>query len=313
MVTIEKLIPRPCWMQDVPDDTPVTALSIPGTHDAGCTSSVLGLGQTQSLGINDQLDVGIRFLDIRLAHYQDNLFVHHDVVYTDNSYADVLATCSKFLQKNPSETILMSIMEESRLDSWLGALAPSEVLGALYRGHLVTVGKKNTRCFEQAVKDKTWEVIGDAPLFYNFAAGPSDGEARTSTSAFTSETTLGDVRGKIVLLRRFEGCDDLGFDLTYWPRNQTFTSATSPLYHVQDRYLGLTDDDKYNIIIAHLEAAKQGDPKDLYITFCSAVDLTARGYAQTINPRLSDYLATSPSGRVGIIVMDYFEDPPDLV
>lgn len=312
MVSIDKLVPRTCWMQEVADDTPVTALSIPGTHDAGCISGVLSLGQTQSLGIDDQLDAGIRFLDIRLAHYQDDLFVHHDVVFTDKSYTDVLITCSKFLHKYPSETILMSIMEESRLDGWLGALAPSEVLGSLYRGR-IAMGKKNTCCFAQAVKDKTWEAVGDAPLFYNFAARPPGDEATPTVAAFTSETTLGDVRGKIVLLRRFEGCDDVGFDLTYWPENQTFASATSPFYHVQDRYLGLTDDDKYDVIVAHLEDAKQGNPKDLYITFCSAVDLTARGYAKTINPRLNDYLATSPSGRVGIIVMDYFEDPPELV
>ena len=32
-----------------------------------------------------------------------------------------------------------------------------------------------------------------------------------------------------------------------------------------------------------------------------------------INPRLNDYLAESPPGRIGIIVMDYFEEPRELV
>jgi hypothetical protein len=157
VVTIGKYIPHACWMQDVPDDTLVTALSIPGTHNAGCVSGVLGLAQTQNLDIDDQLDAGIRFLDIRLAHYQDDLFVHHDVVFTDKSYTDVLASCVKFLQKYPSESILMSVMEESRLDGWLGWLAPSEVLGTLYRGD-ITNDKHNTCCLSRPWKTRHGSV-----------------------------------------------------------------------------------------------------------------------------------------------------------
>jgi hypothetical protein len=78
-------------------------------------------------------------------------------------------------------------------------------------------------------------------------------------------------------------------------------------------YQGLEDEEKYELIIAHLDKAKRGDLKDLYITFSSAVDLKARGFAKTINPRLDDYLAQSPHGRIGIIAMDYFEEPPGLV
>jgi hypothetical protein len=32
-----------------------------------------------------------------------------------------------------------------------------------------------------------------------------------------------------------------------------------------------------------------------------------------MNPRLNDYLAESPPERIGIIVMDYFEEPRELV
>jgi hypothetical protein len=53
--------------------------------------------------------------------------------------------------------------------------------------------------------------------------------------------------------------------------------------------------------------------KDLYLTFTSAVSLKAHSYAKTINPRLNDYLAGSLPGHVGIIAMDYFEEPRELV
>jgi len=71
--------------------------------------------------------------------------------------------------------------------------------------------------------------------------------------------------------------------------------------------------DKYDFIMEHIEEARRRDPRDLYITFSSAVTLKAIRYAKVINPRLSNCLAESPSGRVGIIVMDYFEEPRELV
>jgi 1-phosphatidylinositol phosphodiesterase len=306
---MDELISHTSWMRDIPDDTPVTALNIPGTHNSGCADGPLGFAETQDLDVPEQLNSGIRFLDIRLALSEDNLFVHHDVIYMDKSYTDVLDMCASFLEKHPSETILMSIKDESRVDSILGRLAPSEVLGKLYRGDISIRNRKLS--FEETFKEKTWKHAAKTPLFYNLAADPET--SATSTPGLTSETTLGDVRGKIILLRRFEGGEDVGFDLTYWPENQTFRSAASPMHVVHDRYLGLAEEAKYQLVIAHLEEAKRGDLQDLYITFSSAVDLKARGFAEVINPRLNDYLKRSPKGRIGIIAMDYFEQPRELV
>lgn len=95
--------------------------------------------------------------------------------------------------------------------------------------------------------------------------------------------------------------------------NQRFRNAAAPCYDVEDRYQNPGDDDKFDFVVAHLEEARRGDPGHLYIIFSSAVDLTARGYAETINPRLSAYLAGSSRGRVGIVVMDYFDQPRELV
>lgn len=85
-----------------------------------------------------------------------------------------------------------------------------------------------------------------------------------------------------------------------------------PVYDV-DRYQNPGDDDKLVFVVVHLDYARSGDPEDQYITFSSVVDLTARGYAETMNPRFNDYLAESPQGRVGVIVMDYFEQPRESV
>ena len=306
---MDESVVRSSWMRDVPDDTRVLSLSIPGTHNSCSVGGIFGFTKTQDLDLSDQLNAGIRFIDIRLSHYQDNLFVHHDVVHMGKCYADVLGACSSFLEQNPSETILMSIKDEGRCDSRLGRFAPSRVFGKSRGDPMNWVVRSNS--FEDAFRARTWENVADPSLFYNLAS-PLPGDGLVGTN-LTAKTILGEVRGKIILLRRFEAGPDVGFDLTYWLENMRFRSATNPVYAVEDHWWDPGEDNKYNFMITHMEEARRRNPKDLYITFASAVHLNARGYSRSINPRLNDYLAESPPGRIGIIVMDYFEEPRELV
>ncbi|MGQ0717893.1 MAG: phosphatidylinositol-specific phospholipase C [Pseudonocardiales bacterium] len=310
---MDELISHTSWMRDIPDDALVTTLSIPGTHNSCSVDGLLGFGKTQNLDLVDQLNAGIRFLDIRLSHYQDNLFAHHDIIHMGKSYADVLAICASFLKQHPSEAVLMSVKDEGRFDGGLGRFAPSQAFGR-FRGDPANWIVRSSS-FEDAFRARTWQHTEDASLFYNFAAPLTDDSSATTSCALTSKTTLGEVRGKIVLLRRFEGGQDIGFDLTDWPENRRFRSPTGLIYAVEDRYQNPGENGKYNFIMAHIEEARRRDPKDLYITFSSAVDLRrkANGYSRAINPRLNNYLVESPQGRVGIIVMDYFEEPRELV
>ncbi len=309
---MDEFITHPSWMRYVPDDTSVMNLSIPGTHNSCCVHGLLGVGKTQELDVPDQLNAGIRFLDIRFTHYQDNLCVHHDIICTEKHYGDILTICFNFLRQYPSETILMSVSDESRADEVLGKFAPSQIACKLPIADTATPGK-NTRSFEDTFNAKTWECIEGLPLFYNFIAAPPGSNSVVASPALTPETRLGDVRGKIVLLRRFEGSQDVGFDLFYWPEDQCFRSTAPPFYDIEDRYMTPGVDNKFDYVVDHIDKARRGDPSQLYITFASAVGPTARGYSKKINPRLNDYLAESAPGRIGIIVMDYFEQPRELV
>jgi 1-phosphatidylinositol phosphodiesterase len=307
----EKLISHVSWMRDIPDSTPVTKLSIPGTHDSCCVDGFMGFGQTQYLDLPEQLNAGIRFLDIRLSHYRDNLFVHHDVIHMGKSYKDVLDICSSFLEKHPSETILMSIKDEGRWDAALGRYAPSEVLGKSRGDPANWVVRSST--FEDAFNARTWENIEDFALFFNFFC-PLPGRGPVDRScALTAETTLDEVRGKVILLRRFHGGEDVGLDLTHWPEDQCFSGESALVYHVEDHYQDPGEDDKFDFIVDHIEKARRADPEELYITFSSAVNLKPSRYSKAINRRLSEYLAGCPRGRTGIIVMDYFDRPRELV
>ncbi|MGH7926490.1 MAG: hypothetical protein ACREQV_01685, partial [Candidatus Binatia bacterium] len=214
---------------------------------------------------------------------------------------------------HPSEAVLMSIKDEERFDRTLGRFALSEAFGR-DRGDPANWIVRSSS-FEEAFRARTWQHVEDASLFYNFAAPLPDNGSVTTDLALTSRTKLREVRGKIILLRRFEGGQDIGFDLTYWPENRRFRSTTNLIYAVEDRYQNPGENNKHNFIMTHTEEARRRDPRDLYITFTSAVDrkTKALSYSKTLNPRLNDYLAGSPQGRVGIVVMDYFEEPRELV
>ena len=63
------------WMRAVPDHINISELSIPGTHDscARHNGHSLGFAKCQDLGLREQLDKGIRFIDIRVKRTKKGL------------------------------------------------------------------------------------------------------------------------------------------------------------------------------------------------------------------------------------------------
>ncbi|PJG58680.1 phosphatidylinositol-specific phospholipase C [Aeromonas cavernicola] len=99
------------WMVNLSDKLSIDRVSILGTHDSG---SLYGgdIVQTQSMSIANQLNAGVRFLDIRLRHINDVFAIHHDLVFQNQFFGDVLNQAEKFLSDNPTEFILMRIKKE---------------------------------------------------------------------------------------------------------------------------------------------------------------------------------------------------------
>lgn len=101
------------WMTSLPDNTSLSQLSIPGTHDSGARIEPIGgTAKTQDLSIADQLNAGIRFLDIRCRHIGDAFAIHHGSIYQQLNFTDVLNACNTFLNNNPGECIIMCVKEE---------------------------------------------------------------------------------------------------------------------------------------------------------------------------------------------------------
>ncbi|MBK1881406.1 phosphatidylinositol-specific phospholipase C domain-containing protein [Luteolibacter pohnpeiensis] len=101
------------WMTSLNGSLPISQFSIPGTHDTGARyESFPGTAKCQDLTIPEQLNAGIRFLDIRCRHIDDAFTIHHGSVYQNLNFADVLNSTISFLTANPGETVIMSVKEE---------------------------------------------------------------------------------------------------------------------------------------------------------------------------------------------------------
>lgn len=213
------------WMETVPDETKLSNMSIPGTHDS-CTQYVdmRYIFQCQDASVATQLIYGYRYLDMRLVleqkHDQQTLVLKHSIARCKTSNSpfagtltldDVLRDVSAFLDAHPTETVILCMKAENSKDD------VAEIQKVLYE----TIGKDPER----------WYLKNEIP-------------------------TLGEVRGKIVLATRFDDKFPVGFErcgLYFgWADQGDRTVLSDPTANsvingretlcVQDRYNYDTDD-----------------------------------------------------------------------
>lgn len=116
----EKSITAKNWMSKVDGNTKVLSLNIPGTHESATYKMppVLDIiTSCQSSSIDDQLNRGIRYLDIRL---KEDMLVHHGgipcykkLLIKKLYFKDILDDIKAFLQKNNTETVILQIKPEN--------------------------------------------------------------------------------------------------------------------------------------------------------------------------------------------------------
>ncbi|CAN8098676.1 unnamed protein product [Discula destructiva] len=197
------------WMAHLRNEYPLSMLSIPGTHNSPTCYVALPSVRCQAVGVREQLDNGVRFLDVRVSCSRDSAdlpLVHSvfPISLTGTKYfADLLTEIYAYLDDNPSETVLMSIKREG-------------------------TGRGTDHNLSQH-------------LHAHYCAG--DDARRWFTEPRIP--LLGEARGKIVLVRRFRIDDNLcgehggrgwGLDAAAWPDNCADAPTGSGLLRVQDFY-----------------------------------------------------------------------------
>ncbi|MEU4067702.1 phosphatidylinositol-specific phospholipase C [Streptomyces wedmorensis] len=104
------------WMGGHGDATDLRRLTIPGTHDSGARFGG-AWSECQNTTIAQQLDSGIRFLDVRCRVTGGSFAIHHGASYQNMMFGDVLVACRDFLVAHPSETVLMRVKQEYSQES----------------------------------------------------------------------------------------------------------------------------------------------------------------------------------------------------
>lgn len=235
------------WMQDIEDNRLVCKMSIPGTHDTGAYTGN-GWVKTQDKNIEQQLNSGIRFFDIRLVHQNGVLKLCHGSYIFDVTFVgDVLKTTAEFLKEHPSETVIMTIKRDHDLDK------------------------------------------GDATKYRMALTKALEGDRNLTSymvKSFRPDFTLGDLRGKMLIISRDGWITTPSGKVTSWPDNASFSSSiestngSSTIIHVEDHYKSRASD-KVSYVAQNVRKAQAtfNTPKnDWFITFTSSTG--AIGWAQ---------------------------------
>lgn len=277
------------WMENIPDETKLSSMSIPGTHDS-CTQNVdmRYIFQCQDASIATQLKYGYRYLDMRLVlekrSGQETLVLKHNIArckVSDSPFsrtltlADVLKDVYAFLDEHPNETVIMCMKAENSKDD------VAAVQKALYE------------MIDQA--PERWYLKNEIP-------------------------TLGAVRGRIVLATRFDDKLQVGSDrcgLYFgWADQGDRTVLTDPTAEsvingretlcVQDRY-NYDVGDKIPAIRTCLDSSRAADDT-FFLNFTSTSGSGAVGhpkeYAKDIN--LDLYAYEWEAGKAyGVVIVDF--------
>ncbi|KAI2606949.1 PLC-like phosphodiesterase [Hypoxylon fragiforme] len=301
------------WMREVHDDYPLSALSIPGTHNTPTYHLALPSVRCQAASVREQLENGVRFFDIRVNVSSDSselALVHSafPVSLTGTKYfKDLLDVVYAFIEANPSEALIMSIKREG-------------------------TGRGTDQQLSKILKNRFYE---DGRRWYTNPRIPK----------------IGEVRGKIVLLRRHHNDPSLdgewgglgwGLDGSVWPDNCEDGLLGSGIARVQDFY---EVDQSHNIqkkiefVRCHLERAAEpvcqlpgskghqdqdrAAPHPFFVSFLSGSNFfNANCWPEKIaakaNPAIIEYLCLrhaaegkGPAGRnvgdgsTGVVVTDW--------
>ncbi|CZT16902.1 uncharacterized protein RCC_02737 [Ramularia collo-cygni] len=102
------------WMSRLNDDRLMSSLSIPGTHDSATYTRPWPFVSTQDLSIQEQLNSGIRYFDLRVGLRNDVPEMCHGVAFLGLQLSDVLDVMYAFLEQHPREAIIVQIKQDRK-------------------------------------------------------------------------------------------------------------------------------------------------------------------------------------------------------
>jgi len=274
------------WMKYCSNSIKLSDITIPGTHDSGSMTNGLGpsdSAKTQDLTISQQLEVGVRYLDIRCRHKSNKFYIHHGMVYQNQTFEQVLDTVITFLNSHPTETVIMCVKEEYTPEN--NSRSFSDTFNWYVNSY------KSSKSLKNKTPSSYWYKSSGIPL-------------------------MGNARGKIVLINRFGGVN-WGIDASsVWPNNDTCHRGDKALW-IQDVYHqeNTTDSQgiaKWNAMQELIHVKKITGI--LYINYASGYAWKIKDVwpnittvSSIVNPKIESYFGTKHVGEspYGIIACDH--------
>jgi len=99
------------WMSELPDDRRLDEINMVGTHDSGAVHGGDAVA-CQTMGIRDQLKMGVRVLDMRCHHKNNTLLIYHGVFDQKQTGREFMQQVVTYLKDYPTETVLVRVKKE---------------------------------------------------------------------------------------------------------------------------------------------------------------------------------------------------------
>lgn len=277
------------WMSQVNDSKQLSKLSIPGTHDSGSLITSW---------IAPASSVITQTMSIRSQLDQGIRFLDIRCRHV----ADVFAIHHGEVFQ---DMFFGEVLNHCR--SFLSSNPSETIIMRVKQEH---TSEDNTRTFEATFED----YFNQSPhLWYQGDNLP----------------TLGEARGKIVLLRQFDWDSPNKFGVrASWPdntKNSTYSHGSLTM-HVQDFYHKSNSgngylEEKWDAVKEHIQRAMDSESADLYLNFssgyvrdelcvpllpiCTELLPEIPPVSNYVNPKLSNLLHTNLGKGYGIIIMDF--------
>ncbi|KAL2885163.1 1-phosphatidylinositol phosphodiesterase [Ceratocystis lukuohia] len=258
------------WMGALADNVHLSSLSIPGTHNSMTDKVNNKLAQTQNVGLAGQLDGGIRYIDISCRYINGVMMVYSGLFDTGYSFENALTTLFDFLDAHPREAVILRIQKGGILDE------STEFLSSM-KAHLAAGSKLGNRAAEHIYSKKDGTII----------------------------PTLGEVRGKVLILQDFKtsppglyGIPWSSQTVSYYNRKLAVGRVLLPL--------------KWKGIKSHISQSLSENDSRMRITYATAsigakpIDISSKnGLSFAMNRYIGRHLLIDEGDCFGVVVMDF--------
>lgn len=276
------------WMNKIADDKKITAINMPGTHDSACRFMDFGfISQTQTLSVTQQLEAGVRYFDFRFKLVCDTFLANHSICYCrkKKGFWNEILTCDDIVKE------CLDFLSENPSETILFQLKEAE-------------SHTGTEFYNEFYKRY---IANNQDVWFLENRIPS----------------LGEVRGKIVLLRavcadtaRFTD-ENCGIDFTSYPYVGTYNvddwrrgeikKLSGDVYaemFVQDSYKS-EGKYKWKTVTDFLESGLSDEDFNICLTSCTRLSVP-RFNAPKINKLIKHYDFIK-GNLYGIIATDFID------